>query len=290
MSIGAYGAFRSGASTITEAWEILSESLTEKKNLILIEGIRGTRSQASTQVVEGLKDPSGQVTINPGFTFLTAWLSRMLGGSPTLGVYPLADTLPTFSVEINRIQKVFTYATCKIQKWSLSGKKGEPITLTLDIVGTTTTEGSSATNVTITAEDPFVFWGSTVKIATVTRSVSEFKIEGDNGLFTDFYQNNQTRAAIPEGPRQITGEFVLDYDANGETERVRIGSKTPAAFEATFIDAPGNSIKFACPAIIIEGDQPSISNRKDLMDLSLKFRALATASNNEMTATLTAHG
>ncbi len=112
---------------VTEPFVFVSEAIAKRGLIVERSGLRGTRSHVADDTRVGPYTAGGMLVLEPTPEDLAIWLPRILGGTPTGSspkTYPLAETLPSFTLAIDRVAKVFTYAGCKVNRAILSGAQG----------------------------------------------------------------------------------------------------------------------------------------------------------------------
>jgi hypothetical protein len=195
--------------SVTEPFVFVSESIAKKGVIVERGGLRGTRSHVADDTRVGPYTAGGQLVLEPTPEDLAIWLPRILGGTPTGGspkTYPLAETLPSFTLSIDRVAKVFTYAGCKINRAVFHGAQGGLLRLTLDIVAQSETAANAGTFPSLTAgvTQPYIFSDLALTLASTAREVKQFNLTLDNALATDRFMNSVTIVSAPEGDRTIT--------------------------------------------------------------------------------------
>lgn len=210
------------ANPITKIYELERETFQAKPQHVETNGIRGTRSHPSENVVVGLIPVDGPIEVIPIPTFLSDWaLQAILGGAPT-GVgpktYPLAETLPSYYMQFDRIAKVFTYNGCKVNRATFRSAEGQNLALTLEMAGLTETVGNAGSfpgsPTAIPLEAPFQHQSSTITVNATTYRVKDVEIVFDNHLDLQFYNNSQSRTALPELDRTVSLSFTTPWSAD----------------------------------------------------------------------------
>jgi hypothetical protein len=192
---------------VSEPFVFVSESITKKGVIVERAGLRGTRSHVSSDTRVGPYTAGGQLVLEPTPEDLAVWLPRILGapaaGSPP--TYDLAETLPSFTLSIDRVAKVFTYAGCKVNRAALHGAQGGLLRLTLDIVAKSEAVAAAGSFPSLTAgvTQPYIFSDLDLTLASTSREVKQFDLSIDNGLITDRFMNSLTITSAPEGDRTI---------------------------------------------------------------------------------------
>jgi hypothetical protein len=194
---------------VNEPFVFVSEAITKKGLIVERTGLRGTRSHVSDDTRVGPYAVGGQLVLEPTPEDLAIWLPRILGGQPTGGevkTYPLAETLPSFTLSIDRVAKVFTYAGCKINRAAFHGAQGGLLRLTLDIVAQSESLAAAGTFPALTpgTTQPYIFSDLNLTLAATAREVKQFDLTIDNGLITNRFMNSLTIVSAPEGDRTIS--------------------------------------------------------------------------------------
>jgi len=193
---------------VTEPFVFVSESIAKKGVILERTGLRGTRSHTADDTRQGPYTVSGQLVLEPTPEDLAIWLPRILGGTPTgsgTKSYPLAEALPSFTLAIDRVAKVFTYAGCKVNRAVLHGEQGGLLRLVLDIVAKSESVGAAGSfpSLTPSSSQPYIFSDVTLTLASVAREVKQFDLLIDNALVTNRFMNSLTIVNAPEGDRTI---------------------------------------------------------------------------------------
>lgn len=181
-------------------------------------GIRGTRSRHSSRVKVGQTVVSGPVVMNPSPTEIDLLLPWILGGTTSGGVTAVAETLPTRVVGIKRVRKMATFSGVRVGRAVLEGSQGQPVSLTLDLEGTSETEAAVGNWPTITfpSDNMFVFAELAMTIDGAVRHFSQFSLTIDNVLQADRFLNSLTRDKIEAQDRIVTLDLALPYDDENE--------------------------------------------------------------------------
>ncbi len=147
----------------------------------------------------------GRLVLEPTPQDLSVWLPRILGAAPDGADFNLAETLPSFTLTIDRVAKVFTYAGCKVNRATFSGSQGGLLQLSLDIVAKSEVVAAAGTfpSLSTSVAQPYIFSDLDLTLASTAREVKEFELSIDNGLITDRFMNSVTIVSAPEGDRSI---------------------------------------------------------------------------------------
>mgnify|MGYP001579047972 CR=1 FL=1 len=222
-SMGFLGQVGMGPDTgnVTESYEIEAESVGMQQEEIAIYGIRGTRSRITERVIDGRRQVGGSITLAPQPGELRKLLPRILGGaetpvSNTHFTYALAETLPSFALMIDRIAKVFTYATCYVDSASFSSATGQALRLALQIEALAESVGAAGTFPAISVSDdqPFVFHQGTLTLGGTAYEMMGVEVTLNNMLKKDRFVNSQTRTHLPPTDRQVSVRCTVPYTAD----------------------------------------------------------------------------
>lgn len=183
-----------------------AESLAESQVIDETGGTTGTTEHISERTRLGQKRCSGTIRLAASRLALDALLPFILGGSESTNVFGLEDTIPEFYMMVDRDEKVYTYAGCRIARATFSGSSGQMIFLDLDIEAETETEGDAGTFPVLATptESPYRFEDGVLTLVSSTREFNEFSLVIENQLDTERFENSLTRIDIPLLDRIIT--------------------------------------------------------------------------------------
>ncbi len=203
------------AVAVDQAFVFTSENIVKRGVIVERSGLRGTRSHQADDVRVGPYTVGGRLVLEPTPQDLSIWLPRILGAAPDGANYNLAETLPSFTLTIDRVAKVFTYAGCKVNRATLEGAQGGLLRLSLDIVAQSETVAAAGSFPTLTPSNtqPYIFSDLDLTLASTAREVKEFELAIDNGLITDRFMNSVTIVNAPEGDRGIVLRTVHAWAA-----------------------------------------------------------------------------
>lgn len=174
-------------------FEFTSESLKKTVKTFDTSGITGERQRRVETLARGDIDVAGTINlyVSPGeFEY---WLPVILGGGAKVAnTFALGDALPKFGILLDRAASgggtgIFDAQGCRINKATIKGSQGAPISMELDIIGITQTFDSAAwpAGKTLpTGEDyePYVFGDTSLDYASILPSFKSFELVIDNKL------------------------------------------------------------------------------------------------------------
>lgn len=281
------GASPRDMSAGSERWPFISDGVRKSKELLLGEGITGSRSHHTSQTRTGAYKVGGPLVCNPSYAFYDVWLPRILGGAETTDTFPVAETLPEWDMMSDRVAKIVRYNDCKVGKATLRFAPGL-LQLTLDIVGKTAVEtGNTFPTVALgvaAADTQLAYHESTFSLAALTTGVSIVR----EGIITVDNMPDELPAAgsdhtetVREGGRLVTltltnGMTVTEWDQ-------LYGTETP--WTATVTSAYQNMSNVAILRNLQAPRETPIIGGKGEVTLGLTFTAHEDNTNKELTWT-----
>jgi hypothetical protein len=271
--------------TSSEAFEFISATLKETVERIDNEGLRGTRSRRGERVVPGLKRILGDIVMNPAPDELDRLLPRILGAAESTDVFAVAETLPEFFVMIDKVAKLQTYSNCRVARATFRGQAGQPVVLTLSVVGKSRTEGAAGgfPAVTYTTQEPYVFHQGVLTLHAAAREIEEFELTIDNVIEPRF-RNSQTATDVTPADRIVTLSCRCPYDATNADVYTNESGGTFAS--GTLVLTNGaRSLQFALNALKSIPETPEVPGRGQELMLPLNYRAHMTGTTREIVVT-----
>lgn len=206
-----------------------------------------------------------------------------LAESPT-DTFTISDTLTSFSVIVDRVTKVHTYATCYVDKWIWRGQKGrKPVSLELQIVGTSMTEANSGTfsASTLTNTAPWSFVQGTLTLYDAAENFDRFALACDHKIEVS-HNNSATATSITPTDRSIHLVTNTPYSTDESSVLTTlIGSSRADGDNATIAFArTGQTSSLALANIKAEANPPSILGKTEIRHAQTwkVYRTAATAS------------
>lgn len=249
-----------------------SESLQRVTNMVDATGIRGTRCRHNSRIVTGTYSVSGSIVMRPGQDEIDLWLPRIMYGTEQASdKFPLADTAPAtayFAVLIDRVADIHQYGDCLVNRATFSASSGNPLVLTLEIIGMTESLPSwpgSPPNEWGVDEDadsnPILMSTGTLTLNSNTYQFEDFEVVIDNFLDAPF-RNNETAAKFTPQDRLVTLRVNMDYTATSTL----YGAETAIAGDIDFIPATNKSLKFNFGKLIAPKVSPVVTGKTPIMN------------------------
>lgn len=263
--------------------DFVSESLQATTNLVESDGIRGTRSRNKERVRAGLINVGGNITMNPSPTELDELLEVILGGTESTDTFALAETLPTFIIAVDRVAKVFTYAGLVVNTASFTGTPGQPMTLSMDVLGTTETVANAGTfpALTFDLDSMFVFTDAVFTYNSTAYAVTEFDVTINNNV-TARFTNSTTATDISPEDREVTLTVTTPYTSS-ETALYLPGVAGNAGDLA--LTNGGQSLTFDFANLKANPDvTPVVGGRGEIFN-QITFKSFKSSSTNELIVT-----
>lgn len=174
----------------------------------------GLMDPIKERVSLGILDIAVRVRLRPTPLDLTN-LFNLLGMTLSAGTATLDEDLDTsFSMVIDRVAKVHTYATCYVNRWTLHSQTGtKPVALDLEIFGTTFSEGVSFGSPTALQTDaPYPHTAGVLSLQSSSRAYDRFALtvnhnvqkQFENSLTVDCMDMTRRIATIATSTRYIS--------------------------------------------------------------------------------------
>jgi hypothetical protein len=282
--MGALAKFATSAATpATEPFAFISESMGKRQSIVERDGIKGTRSHMSLDTRLGNAPVDGTIVLEPTPEDLAIWFPRILGTAANGTSYVLAETIPDFFMVIDRVAKVFTYTKNWVDRATFTGSEGQPIRLSMDIVGTDETVGNSGTfpALTLAYTTPYMFSDMVLTLAGSARQVKEFTLVIDNHLNKERFFNSTTRQLAPSEDRTITLSCTVPYSV----ENVALYAQALAGAAGTLVLTNANySTTFTFGILQVPYDTPNVAGKGEVM-LTLNMIAKKVNTTMELAVT-----
>lgn len=265
--------------------ELVSSTLKQTASLIQSDGIRGTRSRYGDRVAQGQKSVAGDLVMNPTPVELDTLLPYILGAAESTDVFAVADTLPSFFVMLDRVQKLHTYAGLVVSRAVFDFTANQLVRLTLSLVGTTETEANAGgfPSLTIDTGEAYVMHQGVLTYDSVAREFNSARLTIDNSPLV-LFRNNQEASAITPGDRIVTLDVELPYDSANQDIYTEQEAGTWA--NGTLVLTNGNqSLTFTLNSLRAEPGTSDIQARGQELVMPLSFRAYMTGSTREISVT-----
>lgn len=256
-------------------YEVESESLAMRQTHVNAHGIRATRSRVSTRSRIGTETISGNIVMCPTPVELDQWLPRILGTAENADVFALAETVPAWSVLVDRIAKRFIYKGCYVDKAVFSWSAGQMLKMTISAEGKSETVSATSVPGTVPAIDGGACYASgdctfALSADASATEVSEIEITIDNMLAKDRFMNSVTRASLPALDRLVTVRMLVPYTA----DEVDLYDQLVGGAAGTVTFTNGNtSCLFTFGNLKVPAESPTMTSRNGEIMLNLNMEA-----------------
>lgn len=248
----------SASGSASEAYEFKSESISLVDSIYESDGIVGSRDYPSERIRQNITSVEGSITMEPNKVELINLMPRILGGAGPA----LAETLPTSNIVIDRIQKVFTYAGCVVNKATFRASQGGPLSLEYGIQGVSESIGNAGTFPVLSisvASGPFIMSDLAVTIASTSYKFFDIEISIDNMLEMR-HLNSLTPTSITPRSRQTSVTLTSPY---GDNSALYAANVPGAAVVATFTNG-SDVLVFTMPAVAFLRKTPSVTGKTEI--------------------------
>jgi len=205
-------------SPVDTGIEVISSTLKKTATHVHSPGLRGARSRRKYRTRNVRNAIAGQWVLNPTPTEIDFFLQYILGGTPSAGVTDIADVLPSFYGQIDKVTKVAEYDDLRVARAIFAGSSGQPLTLTMELEGIdeTITNAGTFPVLTLPTDNMFVFSDLILTLGGSAREVDEFTLTVDNMLLADLYRNSLNRAELPAADRDVSLDVTVPYTSDNE--------------------------------------------------------------------------
>jgi hypothetical protein len=275
------------AGAINERFVFDSESIAKRGVIVDRDGLRGTRSHQSDDTRVGPYTVGGTIVLRPTPEDLAIWFPRILGADASGTTYALAETIPGWSMSVDRVTKVFSYVGCKVNRATFTGSKGGMLTLALDVIAQKEgaidagvfTEGApqaagSFPTLTAGITQPYMFQDLVLTLASSAREVEDFELVIDNALVGERFFNSTTIRDLPPGDRLVTLRTSHDYDS---TNAALYGQALAGAAGTLVFTNANYSTTFTFGTLQVPAESPTVGGKGPIMlTLNMVARKLST--------------
>jgi hypothetical protein len=276
----------------SETYEFLYESMQKRGRIIGGNAIRGTRSSASERTRAGAYPVGGRIAMNVDPAMLDLFLPRILGGTESADSFPLAESLPSFGVLINKVTQTFEYKDCMVDRAMLHGKggpgEGDPdlLELVLELRATDRVTGTSVPNVTLsTASNArnYIHYDAAFSFLSATRQVKEWWVLIDNHLHARWV-NSLTATRFCPANRTIAVRAVLPYDDDHDDLLDQVNAGATGTITITNAAATGLVTTLTFGTLQTPAEDPIVRGKTEI-DIYLNMIARSVTSTKELVVT-----
>lgn len=215
MAGGAYGVtsrFAVGPTTPTNRMiQIQSESLKKTQEFFDAQGVRGTRSEFLNRSPLIRNRVGGNVLMYPTVSDWAWWMERILGGTPSGTSYPMAEAIKTFDAAKTDEITTFLYSTCGVNRATISGAAGGPVSLSVDLIAKAETEGAFPALTLSETTKMFVFPQTGFEISGDNTEINAFTLTIDNVIDADRYHQSYDLSDVNAQNRVISFEATCPW-------------------------------------------------------------------------------
>ncbi len=273
----------------SESYEFLYETMQKHGRIVGGTAIRGTRSSASERTRAGAYPVSGRIAMNVDTAMLDLWLPRILGGTETANSFPLAESLPSFGVLVNKVTQTFEYKDCVVGRAMFHGKagpgEGDPdlLELVMDIVAKDRVLGTSAPAVNISTSantSPYVHSDAVFTFNAAARQVKEWWVLIDNHIHTR-WTNSLTAVLFCPADRTIAVRARLPYDTDTSNLLDQANAGAAGTIALTNAGSTGLTTTFTFATLQVPAEDPIVRGKTEI-DLFLNMIARTVTTTKEL--------
>lgn len=259
-------------------FEITSESLKLVTEIANTQGMYGTRQQHKERSRVAKNVVSGQISFHVSPAMMVYLLPKILGAAAVGTTFALAETLPSFVIQIDRVTKVFNYTGCYVNKATFKGTAGGLITLTLDILGTAEAivAAGGGQSLTTPIDPPFVMSDSVLTLGGSAYSMMDFDLTIDNKLQARWTNALGATRIAPTDLMEVMLSLTMPYTAT----EVGLYDGGITSIAATLVMTNGGYVTtFTLPALQAPTESP-VTGGKGEIPFILNYQARMTSTTN----------
>lgn len=268
----------------SERYEFLSENIVKRGTIMDTNGIRGTRSHASSRTRAGIYEVGGPILLPVSPLMLDFWLPRILGANESTDTFALAETLQPFGILLGRVGGNFQYTDCYVNRATFRGQQGSGITLELDLRGATEVTGTSLPSVALSHaanNAPYQFYEAVFNLFGGARATMEFELTIDN-LLEVRHANSQTATSITPADRIISLRTRHPFTS---TEMSALYALATAGQTGSIVlTNSGLSTTFTFAILQVPDNSPAVQGKSEIT-LALDMMARETSTTKEIVVT-----
>jgi hypothetical protein len=201
--------------------------------------------------------------------------------------YPLADLAPQPRfVTIDRGPKVATYSGCQVNRATIRGSQGEPLDITLDVIGQDETLAASGSFPALTLDTttgPFIFTDLSLSINAATYNARDVEIIIDNVIDAGRFFNSQTLVSAIAMDRHVSFTCHLPY---GDASAVYGLGQGGTAVTATFTGGGTSVLTLNMGKVAFPRKSPSYAAGRAEEMIPMQGIAYAQGATRELVTTL----
>lgn len=248
-----------------------------------LNGIRGQLSHDISRVPVGIRRLGGQIRFEPNAAELALLLPWVMGAAGTGSgpvTYALSDSILTRNVQWDQNIKVRTFTGMGVDHCVLSASQGEPLSMSIDVVGIDETVGTSFTSTATidTATTPWMFQQCVLVVNSVTTNARNFEVSISNFIDTGRFFNSATLVSLVKRDRVVTTRMTVPY---GDSSALYGLANTGVSVVATFTNG-GQVLTITMPDVAIPRTSPTVTGRSEVV-LELAGQAFASGATKELT-------
>lgn len=277
----------------SEPYDPLYENLQKHGRIVGGNTMRGTRSRSVERTRLGAYPVGGNFALNVSPVDLDLWLPRMLGGTEAANSFPLAETLPSFGILVDRVTQTFEYKDCMVDQWLIHGKAGvgdddpDLLEIRLNVIAKDEATGTSYPTLTLptgTNSYPYVMSDcSTLTLVGAARQMKEFWLVGNNFLQRRYVSGSLTATRLSPRDRVINFRAAFPYDDDHDDLYGQAYAGTTGTLTFTN-SATSKSTSFVFGTLQVPARSPTVRGKQEV-NILIEGQALKTGSTTELATT-----
>jgi hypothetical protein len=275
--------------TSSEPYDFKYETLMKRPRVVGGNGIRGTRDQDVATTRYGSYPVGGRLALDVTPAMLDLWLPRILGGSETADNFPLAESLPSFGVLVDRVTQTFQYTDCVVNRAVFHAKagvgEGDPdlLEVVLELMGKNEITGTTFPVLTLSTASnarPYIHPDGVFTFASAAREIKEFWVMVDNHV-QPRWVNSLTATALCPHDRTVVVRAIGPYDSGNSN---LYGQAIDGATGTIVWTQTGVSTTFTFGRLQAPINSPTVRGKTEI-DMEITLIARATGATPSLNVT-----
>lgn len=260
-----------------QQYDFQSANYGANEQIADLNGNRGDLSHDVSMFRPGIIRVGGQMRFEPNVASMPLLNTFAMGGASST----LANTALVYEIIADKRGDIFDFASNAVGRCTWAGSQGEPLSMSLDVLGMTETGSASWGSPTAidTATGPWMFQEMVLTIGGATKNSRTFALTLDNHLDSGRFFNSRTLVSLVRLDRTVTLSLDLPY---GDASTVYGSGNAGVAVVAVFTNAGTSDIlRFTMGKAIFGKNAPTQSLRSEEM-LTISAQCAAVGSTREL--------
>lgn len=257
------------ASPVTKQFDFLSCNIRAVSDPIDGNGMRGTLEHDISRVRANIVRIAGTIEMEPNqaeWALLWPWILGVAGSGSAPVTYNVADVVLTrFIAAYYNVGNIFTFSSMAVTSATISGTQGQPLRLTLNIIGISEAIAGSFPAISIDRTNgPYLFTDSATtgfSVNSQNGTPKSFTFTIDNHIDPDRYFNSLALISSVKHDRTVSLSFEVPFGDFNTLYNLGVGGINTVL---TFTNGAG-VLTITMANVVYAREGPTIPGRSELM-------------------------